>query len=104
MTLVQLRHFIELTTTGSFSKSALKLNLTQPALSRSIRSLEGELGQTLFDRVGRKNELTAFGMQTLQRARILVDGADELRQASVQLQKGEIGQLRIGMGSGRAPC
>ncbi len=100
MTLVQLRHLIELATSGSFSKSAVKLHLTQPALSRSIKALEEELGQVLFDRIGRKNELTAFGSHIVQRARVLVDEANELRQTSVQLQKGEIGQFRIGMGSG----
>lgn len=100
MTLVQLRHLIELAASGSFSQSAIKLYLTQPALSRSIKALEDELGQPLFDRIGRKNELTAFGSHIVQRARILVDEANELRQTSVQLQKGDIGQFRIGMGSG----
>ena len=100
MTLVQLRHLIELAANGSFSQSAIKLHLTQPALSRSIKALEGELGQPLFDRIGRKNELTAFGSHIVARARVLVDEANELRQTSVQLQKGEIGQFRIGMGSG----
>ena len=100
MTLVQLRHLIELATNGSFSRSAIKLHLTQPALSRSIKALEDELGQPLFDRIGRKNELTVFGAQIVQRARVLVDEANELRQTGVQLQKGEIGQFRIGMGSG----
>ncbi len=100
MTLVQLRHLIELAATGSFSQSAIKLHLTQPALSRSIKALENELGQPLFDRVGRKNEMTAFGMHIVLRARALVDEANELRQTSAQLQKGDIGQFRIGMGSG----
>ena len=100
MTLVQLRHLIELAHSGSFSKSAVKLHLTQPALSRSIKALEDELGQTLFDRIGRKNELTPFGVHIVQRARVLVDEANELRLTSQQLQKGEVGQLRIGMGSG----
>ena len=100
MTLVQLRHLIELAATGSFSQAATKLHLTQPALSRSIKALEDELGQPLFDRIGRKNELTAFGSQIVQRARVLVDEAKELRQTSLQLKKGEIGQFRIGMGSG----
>ena len=100
MTLVQLRHLIELAANGSFSQSAIKLHLTQPALSRSIKALEDELGQLLFDRIGRKNELTAFGLHVVERARLLVDEANELRQTSVQLQKGEIGQFRIGMGSG----
>ena len=100
MTLVQLRHLIELATNGSFSRSAIKLHLTQPALSRSIKALEDELGQPLFDRIGRKNELTVFGAHIVQRARVLVDEANELRRTGVQLQKGEIGQFRIGMGSG----
>jgi len=100
MTLVQLKHLIELASNGSFSQAASKLHLTQPALSRSIKALEDELGQALFDRVGRKNELTAFGAHIVQRARVLVDEANELRQTSQQLQKGEIGQFRVGMGSG----
>jgi DNA-binding transcriptional LysR family regulator len=100
MTLVQLRHLIELASHGSFSQSASKLHLTQPALSRSIKALEDELGQPLFDRIGRKNELTTFGRHIVQRARILVDEANELRQTSLHLQKGEMGQFRVGMGSG----
>jgi len=100
MTLVQLRHLIELAHSGSFSKSAVKLHLTQPALSRSIKALEDELGQALFDRIGRKNELTPFGVHIVQRARVLVDEANELRLTGQQLQKGELGQLHIGMGSG----
>lgn len=100
MTLVQLRHLIELAANGSFSQSAIKLHLTQPALSRSIKALEDELGQRLFDRIGRKNEITPFGLHVVERARLLVGEANELRQTGVQLQKGEIGQFRIGMGSG----
>lgn len=100
MTLVQLRHLISLAETGSFSKSAELLFLTQPALSRSIRSLEAELGQPLLDRVGRVSELTPFGREALARARELVQAADDLRQAGQQAQEGLQGQLRVGMGSG----
>jgi len=100
MTLVQLKHLIELASNGSFSQAADKLHLTQPALSRSIKALEDELGQPLFDRIGRRNELTAFGEHIVQRARGLVDDADELRRTGKQLKNGELGQLRIGMGSG----
>lgn len=100
MTLVQLKHLIELASSGSFSQSAHKLHLTQPALSRSIKALEDELGQPLFDRVGRRNELTAFGAQIVQRARALVDEADELRRTGQLLKNGALGQLRVGMGSG----
>lgn len=100
MTLVQLRHLIALAQTGSFSRAAQAQFLTQPALSRSIRALEEELGMALFDRVGRRIELTAFGRETLERARLLVSDADELLGSGQRSLEGERGVLRIGMGSG----
>jgi len=100
MTLVQLRHLISLAQSGSFTKSAESLFLTQPALSRSIRALEDELGQPLFDRVGRRSVLTPFGVDALQRARQLVFDADELAGSGKQLREGRSGRVRIGLGSG----
>ena len=100
MTLVQLRHLISLAATGSFSTSAEALHLTQPALSRSIRALEDELGLPLFDRIGRRNELTPFGKQVLERARQVVFDADELHDSGRLIGKAEGGELRVGMGSG----
>ena len=100
MTLVQLRHLISLAQTGSFSKSAGMLSLTQPALSRSIRALETELGQPLFDRIGRRSELTPFGRDAVERARELVLAADDLRDSGRLAVDGQHGVLRVGMGSG----
>jgi DNA-binding transcriptional LysR family regulator len=100
MTLVQLRHFLELANTGSFSKSAVKLHLSQPALSRSIKTIEDEFGHQLFDRVGRKSELTAFGQYIYVQARELVDRANNLKQSGQQLLSGQAGKVRIGLGSG----
>jgi DNA-binding transcriptional LysR family regulator len=100
MTLVQLRHLIALAETGSFVRSAQQLALTQPALSRSIRALEDELGHPLFDRIGRRSELTAFGQEVLTRARPLVFEADALREAGERLTARETGVIRVGMGSG----
>jgi len=100
MTLVQLRHLISLAQTGSFSKSAVAVFLTQPALSRSIRALETELGQPLFDRIGRHSEVTPFGREVVERARQLVLAADDLRESGQQLARGMAGSLRIGLGSG----
>jgi DNA-binding transcriptional LysR family regulator len=100
MTLVQLRHLISLAQSGSFTRSADALFITQPALSRSIRSLEDELGQPLFDRVGRRSVLTPFGAEALQRARQLVFDADELAGSGRQMREGRSGTVRIGLGSG----
>jgi DNA-binding transcriptional LysR family regulator len=100
MTLVQLKHFLELASNGSFSKSADRLHITQPALSRSIKSLEDELGQPLFDRVGRNNELTAFGRHILWQARDLLEAAKNLKHSGSQDLLGQMGQMRLGLGSG----
>ncbi len=100
MTLVQLRHFLSLARTGSFRRSAAELFLTQPALTRSIRALEAELGAPLFDRLGRQSELTPFGRQALQRAEDLVQAADELQGSARATGDGRSGLLRVGLGSG----
>ena len=100
MTLVQLRHFLALADTGSFSRAAGKVFLTQPALSRSIRSLEDEWGSALFDRVGRRVALTPFGREALPRAQQLLEDAQELERTGAQLRDTTRGTLRVGMGSG----
>jgi DNA-binding transcriptional LysR family regulator len=102
MTLVQLRHLIALADTGSFSRAAERVNLTQPALSRSIQSLEEELGAALFDRIGRRAELTPMGREILDRARLLVLDAQDLQERARATAKGRTGRLRVGMGSGPA--
>ncbi len=100
MTLVQLRHLISLAQSGSFTRSAEELFITQPALSRSIKALEDELGQPLFDRVGRRSVLTPFGTEALRRARQLVFDADELAASGRHMREGRAGAVRIGLGSG----
>lgn len=100
MTLVQLRHLISLAQSGSFTRSAEALFLTQPALSRSIRALEDELGQPLFDRVGRRSVLTPFGVEAVRRARLLVADAEDLAASGGQMREGRSGTVRVGLGSG----
>ncbi len=100
VTLVQLRHLTSLAETGSFTRSAELLFITQPALSRSVAALEQELGQPLFDRVGRRSELTPFGREVVQRARQLLFEADELAASGRQMSAGQAGRLRLGLGSG----
>ena len=100
MTLVQLRHFVVLADVGSFVQASAVLFLTQPALTRSIQGLEDELGGALFDRLGRRIELTPFGREALGRAQRLVSDADALKQAGKGLHAGLIGKLRVGLSSG----
>lgn len=99
MTLVQLRHFVMLADMGSFVKASEALFLTQPALTRSIQGLEGELGGALFDRLGRRIALTPFGREALERARTLVSDAETLKQTGKHLHAGLEGKLRVGLSS-----
>jgi DNA-binding transcriptional LysR family regulator len=98
--LKHLAHWLALAETGSFSRAAEKLHITQSALSRSIQVLEEDLGGSLVDRVGKKNELTPLGLSVLERARRIVHEAQELRQGAALLQQGGLGSLRVGLGSG----
>lgn len=100
MQLAQLRHLVGLAEFNSFSKAAKALFITQPALSRSIRALETELGFALFDRVGHRIELTSFGGDVLERARQLLDNAREIGEMGAKLRGGSSGRLRVGLGSG----
>lgn len=100
MNLKHLTHWLALAETGSFSRAAEKLHITQSALSRSIQVLEEDLGGPLVDRVGKKNELTPLGQSVLARARRIVHEAQELRQGAALLQQGGLGSLRVGLGSG----
>lgn len=100
MTLTQLRHMSELAKTGSFIKASENLFVTQPALSRSIKSLEDELGEKLFDRQGRQSTLTAFGEEIYSRSQILLDLAKDIKDTNRNFKNGLSGQIRIGMGSG----
>ena len=100
MNLRHLEHWLALAETGSFSRAAEKLHITQSALSRSIQALEEALGGPLVDRIGKKNELTPLGRSVLERARRIVHEAAELKQGAAVLQKGGMGTLRIGLGSG----
>ncbi len=100
MTLVQLRHLISLAQTGSFSRSAAALFLTQPALRRSLHARELDLGHAMFDRIGQRSELTPFGRHAVAQARELVLAADDLRNSGGLANAGQEGVLRIGMGSG----
>jgi DNA-binding transcriptional LysR family regulator len=100
MNLRHLEHWLALADTGSFSRAAEKLHITQSALSRSIQALEEDLGGPLVDRVGKKNELTPLGRSVLERARRIVHEAQELQQGAALLQQGGLGALRVGLGSG----
>jgi DNA-binding transcriptional LysR family regulator len=79
-----------------FGRAALRLHVSQPALSRAIRELEGQLGVALLERTKRRVRVTEAGSTLLRAApRVLAElerVLDETRRAG----RGELGHLRIG--------
>jgi DNA-binding transcriptional LysR family regulator len=80
MDLRRIRTFVTVAEQGSVSRAALRLHITQPALSRQIHDFQQELGLKLFERVGRGLVLTSEGEQLLTDCRVLLNGADTLRE------------------------
>jgi len=95
-----LEHFLAVAETGSFSRAAEKLFLTQSALSRSIQSLEAEVDGLLLDRVGKRSELTPLGRQVAERARRIVLEASEIKRGADLMRQADAGVMRVGLGSG----
>lgn len=98
MNLSQVRYFMAVVETGSFTKAAERANVTQPTLSAGIKRLEEDLGTVLIDR-GRGAQLTPAGTRFLPRARVILQewttARRELRQAKTIRQR-----LRLGLGMG----
>src|SRR5215216_6272215 len=96
MQLHHLRYFEAVARHGHVTRAAHELHIAQPSLSKQIQALEGELGVVLFDRVGRRVELTEAGRLLLPYARrVLREVADALR-ALQQWGSLEHGQVAIG--------
>lgn len=100
MNIKHLEHLLALAETGSFSRAAEKLFITQSALSRSIQCLEDDLGGKVLDRIGKRNELTPLGMDVVARAHHIVRDAAELLRSAQLLQQGGKGAISVGLGSG----
>ena len=96
MELRHLRAFAAIVDAGGFGRAIGRLHVSQPALSRQIRSLEADLGVRLFDRVGRRIRLTSEGEDLIRRSRRLILDADALEARARALKSGETGVLRIG--------
>lgn len=93
----QLEYAIALSEVFNFSQVAEKLNITQPALSKQILSLENELGVKLFDRSTMPMTLTAAGESFIPQAKELLFRQEQLTHSMARFQSGESGRLVIGI-------
>lgn len=91
-----LQAFTEVADEGSFSRAAEALFLTQPAVSKRIGVLESELHARLFDRIGRRVQLTEAGRALLPHARRILREVKESRQSVAALGGRIAGRLTVG--------
>jgi DNA-binding transcriptional LysR family regulator len=96
MDIPNIRAFLAVADTSSFSLAAERLYLTQPAVSKRITALESELGTTLFDRIGRQVTLTEAGRTLFPRARQIVEAVEDSRRVLSNLSDRVEGQLTFG--------
>jgi len=95
MELSQLETFLAVAEERSFSRAAVRLHRTQPAVSQVIRKLEGAVGETLFDRAARDGSLTAAGALLREYAVRLLALRREAASALDELKSLERGHLQL---------
>lgn len=93
--LFQLETFLAVAQQGSFSRAAQKLFRTQPAISQTIRRLEQEVGEPLFDRSSRDGTLTDAGRVLHDYAEKLLNTRSEALGAIQSLRQVERGKLAV---------
>jgi DNA-binding transcriptional LysR family regulator len=92
----QLRYFVAVAEEGSLTRAAARLHIAQQSLSQQIRTLEAQLGVTLFERSSRGVTLTDVGAVLLREARPVLARADRAVEAVRRAARGEQGELRVG--------
>ena len=96
MELSELQVFVTVAKERSFSRAAVRLHRTQPAVSQSIRRLEDKLDERLFDRSSKGGQLTEAGQILLNYAQRLTQLRDEAETAVREIQDLRRGRVLIG--------
>lgn len=93
----QLRYFIAVAESESFSRAAVQLRVAQPAVSRQIHALEEELGVKLFHRNGHGATLTSLGKVLLERGQSILKQIEEARAEILDLVDKPSGKVVLGV-------
>ncbi len=96
MELRHLRYFVTVAEEENVSRAALRLHVSQPALSRQVRDLEDELGFALFARSAKSLRLTDAGRAFLEESRAVLQRTTEAVQAAQAVATGRRGELHVG--------
>jgi len=95
MEMQQVRYFLALATTCNFTRAAEQCNVSQPALTRAIKTLEDELGGELIRREGRLSHLTELGRRMEPLLRQCYEGAVQAKALATAVKTGEFVSLTL---------
>ncbi len=95
LNIYEMRIFLAAAETGSFSEAGRRLQISQPAVSMQIRSLENRLGIELFHRAGRHISLNEVGQALVPMARDLVNRSIHVYESVASMQGDVIGVLKL---------
>ena len=96
MDLRQLRTFQTVAEVRHFARAAALSNLSQPAVSHQIATLEDELGTRLFNRTARRVSLTVAGEVLLEETRRILGTVARARERMQEVARGAVGRIRLG--------
>src|SRR5436190_23851577 len=99
LNLDQIRTFADVVALGSFSAAAVRLGISQPAVSLQVRQLEKRFGVKLIERVGRRVAPTAAGAEFLSHARQVEAALEAATEAMAPHAAGATGRVRLGTGA-----
>ena len=97
MDLRQLRYYLQVVSSGSFSGASSILHVAQPALSRQVRALEEEMGVQLLHRTGRGIAVTEAGRALFELGSSLVEQADVLHNTMLKYRSTLAGTATVGL-------
>jgi DNA-binding transcriptional LysR family regulator len=96
MNIPDLEAYIAVVETGSIGAAALRLNLTQPGVTRRVQSLEQSLGTPLLDRRSKPPRLTTAGRAAYDQARRIIQAVRDMNMA-LEPEGEPLGELRVGV-------
>src|SRR5207253_2714951 len=96
MELRQLRYFAAVARAGTYAAASQRLHVAQPGVWKQVRSLERELDVVLFERVGRRVQLTTSGAALLVQAEAALAGVSRVGDLAADLRAGVTGTVTVG--------
>lgn len=100
MNMIELRHiqqFVKVAEAGGIREAGRSLHISPSSVTRSIKSLEGHYGVSLFQRIENQMQLTSHGVEVFREFKIILRGLQSIKPKLSQLDAIEFGTLRIGL-------